>query len=124
MDGVRFHDFNNDLSPGTHTECLFIQESSGVTIRNSSFSNCRDFDIYANVLFGGSITNVTLQGNRFGKTAPAGYYAFRANVGTYLFRDNSWGQGMANDGPVSATGCGNRLDSRGFAMPAALLKPC
>ena len=124
IDGVRFHDFNNDRSPGTHTECLFIQESSGVTVRNSSFNNCRDFDIYANVLFGGSITNVTLQGNRFGKTAPAGYYAFRANVGTYLLRDNSWGQGMANDRPVSAIGCGNRLDSREFAMPAALLKPC
>ena len=124
IDGVRFHDFNNDLSPDTHTECLFIQESSGVTIRNSTFTNCRDFDVYANVLFGGSITNVTLQGNRLGKTAPAGYYAFRANVGAYLFRGNSWGQGMANDRPVSAIGCGNRLDSRGFAMPVALLRPC
>ncbi len=124
IDGVRFHDFNNDLSPDTHAECLFIQESNGVTIRNSTFTNCRDFDVYANVLFGGSITNVTLQGNRFGKTAPAGYYAFRANVGTYLFRDNSWGQGMANDPPVSAIGCGNRLDSRGFAMPVALLRSC
>ena len=124
IDGVHFHDFNNDLSPATHTECLFIQESSGVTIRNSAFRSCRDFDIYANVLFGGSIVNITLQGNQFGKTAPAGYYAFRANVGTYVFRNNSWAQGMANDRPVEATGCGNRLVSRGFAMPSALLKPC
>ena len=124
IDGVRFHDFNNDLSPGTHDECVFIQESSGVTIRNSTFANCRDFDIYGNVLFGGSINAVTLEGNHFGVTAPVGYYAFRANVGTYVFRNNAWDQGMANDAPVSTSGCGNTLSGSGWAFPSMLLQAC
>jgi len=124
IDGVTFHDFNNDLSPGTHDECMFIQEAANVTIRNSTFSNCRDFDIYGNVLFGGSISNVTMDNNHFGVTAPAGYYAFRANVGSYAFHNNSWDQGMANDPPVSVSGCGNTVSSSSFAMPSVLLQGC
>ena len=124
LDGVTFHDFNNDLSPGTHQECIFIQEAANVTIRNSTFVSCRDFDIYGNVLFGGSISNVTLDNNHFGVTAPVGYYAFRANVGSYSFHNNSWDQGMSNDPPVSATGCGNTVSSSSVAMPAALLQHC
>ena len=124
LDGVTFHDFNNDLSPGTHQECIFIQEAANVTIRNSTFVSCRDFDIYGNVLFGGSISNVTLDNNHFGVTAPVGYYAFRANVGSYSFHNNSWDQGMSNDPPVSATGCGNTVSSGSFAMPATLLQHC
>lgn len=124
ISGVAFHDYQNNKSPGTHDECVFIQESSGVTIRNSTFRNCRDFDVYANVLFGGSISGVTLSGNHFGKTAPVGYYAFRANVGSYVFRNNVWSQGMANDRPVSVSGCGNKLTTRGLPMPRLLKKPC
>ena len=124
LDGVRFHDFNNDLSPGTHQECIFIQDASYVTIRNSTFVNCRDFDIYANVLFATVISNITIDGNHFGITWPAGYYAFRANVGSFAFHNNSWEQGMSNDAPVSATGCGNTVSSTGFSMPSALLKAC
>lgn len=57
-------------------------------------------------------------------TAPVGYYAFRANVGSYVFHNNSWDQGMSNDPPVSATGCGNTVSSGSFAMPATLLQHC
>ena len=124
IDGVAFHDFNNDLAPGTHQECIFIQDASNVTIRNSSFSRCRDFDIYANVLFGTTISNILIEGNQFGVTWPVGYYAFRANVGSFVFRNNTWDQGMSNDAPVVASGCGNTVSSSGFSMPAALLKPC
>ena len=124
IDGVAFHDFNTTQAPGAHIECLFLQESDTVNIVNSTFNRCEDFDIYGNAIVGGTIKNVLLKNNHFGATTPKGYYAFRANVGAYTFQGNWWDQGMANDAPVSATGCGNILNFSNLPMPAALLKPC
>jgi len=124
IDGITFHDYNNDLAPGTHQECIFIQDASNVTIRNSTFVNCRDFDIYGNVLFADQINNITIDNNHFGKTYPAGYYAFRANVGTYAFHNNTWDQGISLDPPVNATGCGNIATATGYTVPTAFLKVC
>jgi hypothetical protein len=124
IDGVAIHDFNTTQAPGAHIECLFLQESDTVTIRNSTFTRCEDFDVYGNAIVGGTIKNVTLNNNHFGATTPKGYYAFRANVGTYTFRTNTWDQGMANDPPVTATGCGNTLSSSKLPMPTTLRKRC
>ena len=45
--GVKFHDITRSCAPsGSHVECLFVQETTGITIQDSSFTNCDIMDIF------------------------------------------------------------------------------
>lgn len=74
VDGVYFHDIGRQLSPTGHVECLFVQESDRVTIRNSKFRNCDVMDLYVNPIFGGSVANLTVENNWFDQPSPTGFY--------------------------------------------------
>lgn len=85
IDGVAFHDIRIDPSvvPAQHGECLFVQEADGLTIRNSTFRNCSDFDIYFHQISGGgNPKNILLQNNFFGATMEGGFY-------TLFFRNDA-----------------------------------
>ena len=47
IDGVGFHDITRSCAPaGSHVECLFVQETTGITIENSTFTGCDIMDIF------------------------------------------------------------------------------
>jgi hypothetical protein len=52
-------------------ECLFIQESDGVTVQNSTFTNCSIMDVFISPIVSTQApTNLTLRGNRFEQPTP------------------------------------------------------
>lgn len=57
-----FHD-NTRTATGTHLECLFVQESDGVTVSRNSFSNCDTITLYVNPIFNGVVSNATIINN-------------------------------------------------------------
>jgi hypothetical protein len=112
IDGVTFHDIRIDPSvvPAEHGECLFVQESDGLVIRNSRFQNCSHFDIYFHQISGGgNPRNVTLENNFFAQAQDGGFYAlfFRNDTGEDItnvtIRHNSAAQGIHfdTDGTIS-----------------------
>ncbi len=77
VDGVLFHDIGRQKAPGAHVECLFLQESSGVVIRNSKFTRCDIMDLYVSPVQGGpTASNVVIENNWFDQPTDGGYYAF------------------------------------------------
>jgi hypothetical protein len=118
-----FHDMSRACAPGAHTECLFIQESSRVTLQSVAFNRCEVFDLYISDLFGGPIANVSVRDSHFDQTTPTGYYAVEINFPTTVeFLRDSFDQGLyVQQGGVS--GCGNTR-SGSFLFPASLLVPC
>ncbi len=77
IDHVLFHDIRIDPSvvPAQHGECLFVQEADGLVIRNSTFRDCSDFDIYFHQISGGgNPKNVLVENNFFGATTEGGFY--------------------------------------------------
>ena len=91
IDHVLFHDIRIDPSvvPAQHGECLFVQEADGLTIRNSTFRDCSDFDIYFHQISGGgNPRNVLLENNFFGATTEGGFYT--------LFFRNDRGESLTN----------------------------
>jgi hypothetical protein len=74
IDGVLFHDIGRANSPQSHIECLFVQETSGIVIRNSRFTRCDVMDVYFNDISGGPVPNgVTLENNWFDEPSGGGY---------------------------------------------------
>jgi parallel beta helix pectate lyase-like protein len=69
FDGVRFHDFLIS-NPEPHSECLQISgtgaEVNNLTIRNSTFQNCTDFDI----LVDSTSTGILIENNFFDSPFP------------------------------------------------------
>jgi chitodextrinase len=125
IDGVSFHDVNRANNPTAHTECLFIQESSGTVVRNSSFTRCEIFDVYLNPIMGGSVTGAVLDHNTFDATSPTGYYAVRSNVAQYSVTNNVFGQGISWDTPgTTIDGCGNTAAGSGFTLADFLAAAC
>jgi chitodextrinase len=96
IDGVLFHDIGRQLNPAAHIECLFLQEASGVVIRNSKFTHCDVMDLYVSPVQGGiTASNVTIENNWFDEPTDGGYYAFNihpdgsAAPSNFTFRFNS-----------------------------------
>jgi hypothetical protein len=122
IDGVRFHDVTRSCNPTSHVECLFVQEASYVTIRNSSFTNCDVMDMFFHAIAGGADPDhVVLQNNTFATTGSGGYHTivFRADSGEtlndYLVQGNTFGQSIyVEDAPGSTVQafrvCGNVND--------------
>jgi hypothetical protein len=123
IDNWRFHDMDRSQNPTGHMECLFIQESQNVVVRNATFARCEIFDVYLNHIVGGRVGNVTFDGVQFGATTPSGYYALDARDGTLVVRNSRFDQGSVLQDTATATGCGN-IASSNVTFPASLLEPC
>jgi hypothetical protein len=96
VEGVLFHDIGRQNAPGAHVECLFLQEASGVVIRNNKFTRCDIMDLYVSPVQGGiTASNVTVENNWFDQPTDGGYYAFNihpdgsAPPSNFTFRYNS-----------------------------------
>jgi hypothetical protein len=75
VDRVLFHDIGRQDSPGSHVECLFLQESSGVVIRRSKFTRCDIMDLYVSTVTGGPMpSNVLIENNWFDEPTDGGSY--------------------------------------------------
>lgn len=71
IDHWNFHDMDRSANPSGHMECLFIQESDGVTVSNSTFSRCSIMDVFISPIVSSQApTNVTLRGNTFNTPSP------------------------------------------------------
>jgi hypothetical protein len=71
IDNWLFHDMDRSANPSGHMECLFIQESDGVTVQNSTFTNCSIMDVFISPIVSTQApTNLTLRGNRFERPSP------------------------------------------------------
>jgi hypothetical protein len=123
IDGWSFHDMNRSCNTSGHMECLFVQESVNVLVKNSNFVRCEVFDLYVSDLFGGPISGISFQDTHFDETVRSGYYAAEINFNTDVeFLRDSWSQGLyVQNGTVS--GCGNTV-SGSFLFPSELLTPC
>ena len=95
LDRVYMHDFVN---PRTHMECLTVQAANEITIRNSRFTRCQDFDIFfkhrSPVL---RSTGLVIENNWFDVPAPTGSSSIQFSLpdggGTFekvLIRNNSF----------------------------------
>lgn len=79
IEDVDFHDFT--VTPGSeaHVECLQVWAVDGLTIRNSTFSNCEVFDIFLQKLPEGAAatpSNILIENNFF-DCCRSGYYSIR-----------------------------------------------
>ena len=99
IDGVHFHDITRDCNASAHVECLFVQESSYVTIQNSSFTNCGIMDVYVHEIGGGGDPDhIIIQNNSFATTTDGGFYALVTQalsgetLNDYLIQGNSFAQ--------------------------------
>jgi len=76
IDGVYFHDIGRQQDRSAHVECLFLQESTGIVIRNSRFTRCDIIDLYVSPVHGGpNASNVLIENNWFDEPTGGGYYA-------------------------------------------------
>lgn len=124
IDGVTFHDFLTTDPANYHVECLFLVAGGPITIQNSTFYHCQDYDIFAqnytNSTPGSTPPHdVTLQNNLFGSaydthTAP---WTTPKNTTIYIsprglpwtnwtVRYNSFYQGTVVNGKSTAGGFG------------------
>jgi hypothetical protein len=101
VDRVLFHDIGRQNCPGCHVECLFLQESNGVVIRNSKFTRCDIMDLYVSPTQGGpTASNVLVENNWFDTPTDGGYYAVVINPEpgsdpkNFVFRYNSLDAGL------------------------------
>jgi hypothetical protein len=62
IDGVTFTGLTRSRQ-GQHIECLFVQESDHLTVRDSRFSNCDVMSIYLSAITGGQISNALIENN-------------------------------------------------------------
>jgi hypothetical protein len=104
IDGVYFHDIGRQNVPGGHVECLFIQESVRVTVRNSRFTRCDIMDVFLeDRITGVPPRAVTIENNWFDAPTGGGHYAvyFRWDPGDvirdHVFRYNSINGSMIFD---------------------------
>ena len=98
IDNWLFHDMDRSANPSGHMECLFIQESDGVTVQNSTFTNCSIMDVFISPIVSTQApTNLTLRGNRFEQPTPeegAGAVVVNPSPGSstsgFLAHGNTW----------------------------------
>jgi hypothetical protein len=81
LDGVYVHDNYTDPHDEKHMECLTVQTADGLTIRNSRFHRCEDFDI----LFkrnepSGHHSRVVIENSWFGRPYPDGDTAIQFSL--------------------------------------------
>jgi hypothetical protein len=88
IDGVKFHDITRSCAPaGSHVECLFVQETTGITIENSSFTTCDIMDIFFHRIgVTGDPRDVVIRRNTLNPSTGGGFYSmvFRADSGETL----------------------------------------
>lgn len=88
IDGVRFHDITRSCAPaGSHVECLFVQETTGITIERSSFTSCDIMDIFFHRIGAtGDPRKVIVRRNVLNPSTGGGFYSmvFRADSGETL----------------------------------------
>lgn len=131
IDNWNFHDMDRSANPGGHMECLFIQESDGVTVSNSIFQRCSIMDIFVSPIVGTVVpTNITIKGNTFRTPTPErGGGAFLINpdpgstISNFTFQGNQWDDRMLieNDGSATVSNVVWCNDNTGSAP--ALLEP-
>lgn len=117
IDGVKFHDITRSCAPsGSHVECLFVQEVTGITIENSSFSNCNIMDIFFHRIgVTGDPRNVIVRNNVLDASTDGGFYSmvFRADSGealsNYFLKANVVRQDMLVENASGSTVTGFRL---------------
>ena len=83
IDGALFHDYTI-TNPAKHSECLMIWPGRKVTIRNSTFRNCTDFDLLVkpyNTGVAGSPGEITLENNFFDAPMPGSTATASCNPG-------------------------------------------
>jgi hypothetical protein len=83
IDGALFHDFTI-TDPAKHSECLMIWPGRRVTIRNSTFRNCTDFDVLVkpyNTGLVGLPGDITLENNFFDDPMPGATATASCNPG-------------------------------------------
>ena len=79
IDGVNIHDFTVSPGSGAHVECLQVWAADGLTIRNSTFRNCDQFDVFLQKLPGGAAatpTNIVIE-NNFMNCCATGFFSIR-----------------------------------------------
>jgi hypothetical protein len=117
IDGVKFHDITRSCAPaGSHVECLFVQETTGITIENSSFTGCDIMDIFFHRIgVTGDPRDVILRGNTLDPSTGGGFYSmvFRADSGetlsNYYLKSNVVRQDMLLENDPGSTVTGFRL---------------
>jgi hypothetical protein len=113
IDSWRFHDMDRSQAPGGHMECLFVQESNGVLIRNSLFERCSIMDVFFSPVVSNNVpTNITMVGNTFRRPSPergGGAVLVNPDPGSsivnYTFDANTWDDRLLieNDGNATLT---------------------
>ncbi len=97
IDGTVFHDMLRTLAGTAHAECFYFDAGvDGLTIRNSTFTNCGVFDIFSNGISAGRpITNVLIEGNLLdvprdgvGGAAPS-VFDLKGGASNWTIRGNS-----------------------------------
>jgi hypothetical protein len=96
LDRVTMHDYRSSPFNSVHMECLSVDGVQGLTIRNSRFRRCEDFDILIKPDL--DTSRLTLENNWFDMPSPDGYYAVRfsnpesgVRFTDVLVRNNSFG---------------------------------
>ena len=124
IDGVHFHDITRDCNASAHVECLFLQESSYVTLQNSSFTNCGIMDVYVHEIGGGGDPDhITIQNNAFTTTVDGGYYTLVTQalsgetLNDYLIQGNSFAQTPLLENDPGSTVSNYRFCSTNTGMP-------
>ena len=108
FDGVTIRNYRKDPSSSDHVDCLHFMSGTGITIRNSSFSNCEHFDILFTKFLGPTPSNVLIENNFF-RCCGAGYYSVQLGGDhgesflNFMIRNNSSDKGMTVGGNGSNT---------------------
>jgi len=111
INGVNFHDITRSCAPsGSHVECLFVQETTGIVIENSTFTNCNIMDIFFHRIgITGDPNHVIIRGNTLNATTGGGFYTmvFRADSGEklehYFLKSNVVKQNMLLEDAAGST---------------------
>jgi hypothetical protein len=117
IDGVSFHDITRSCAPaGSHVECLFVQETTGITIEDSSFTGCDIMDIFFHRIgVTGDPRDVIIRRNVLNPSTGGGFYSmvFRADSGetlsNYFLKSNVVRQDMLLENDAGSTVTGFRL---------------
>jgi len=129
VDNWLFHDMDRTQNPSGHVECLFIQNSDRVTIRNSTFIRCAIMDIFISPGTPPAPTNIALRGNTFNTPVERGGGAVVVNpdpatsTSGFCAQGNKWIDQflLENDGGIPVTNYRWAPDNTG--VPPALLSP-
>ena len=108
FDGVTIRNYRKDPSSSDHVDCLHFMSGTGMTIRNSSFSNCEHFDILFTKFLGPTPSNVLIENNFF-RCCGAGFYSVQLggdhgeSFVNFMIRNNSADKGLTVGGNGSNT---------------------